>query len=415
MDVVVDRAAGLDVHKKTVVVTVRTPGGSGGRDEVTRTFATFTRDLGRLAQWLVQERVDVAVMEATGVFWLPVWYALEDAGLRTEIVNAGHVKRVPGRKTDVKDSQWLAQWLAQLAECGLLHGSFIPPQEIRELRDLTRYRAKVVQEHTREVQRLTKVLEDAQIKLGSVVSNPVGKSARLMMRALIAGERDPQTLAALALGRLRPKTEVLIEALQGRFNSHHAFMLELILDQVEALEATVGELDARVEQVIAPFAQVRDLLGTIPGVGKRSAEVIIAEIGVDMSRFPTPAALASWAAVCPGHHESAGKHFTGKTRRGDVWLRTALVECAWAAARTHDTYLSAQFWRIARRRGEKRAALAVGHSILCITWHLITRNEPYHDLGGDYFAARQDTKTRADYHLRQLQKLGITVQLTPAA
>lgn len=411
MDVVVDRAAGLDVHKKTVVATVRTPGVGGERSEETRTFRTFTRDLRRLAEWLAGERVDIVVMEATGVFWLPVWYALEDAGLPTEVVNAGHVKRVPGRKTDVKDSQWLAQ----LAECGLLRGSFIPPQEIRELRDLTRYRARLIEEHTRQVQRLTKVLEDAQIKLDAVVSNPVGKSARLMIRALIAGERDPETLADLALGRLRPKTELLVEALQGRFNHHHAFMLELILNHIETLEATIDDLDARVEEVIAPFATVRDLLDTIPGVGKRSAEVIIAEIGVDMSRFPTPAALASWAAVCPGHHESAGKHSSGKSRRGDVWLRTTLVECAWAASRTHDTYLCAQFWRLARRRGEKRAALAVGHSILCIAWHLISRNQPYHDLGGDYFAQRHDTKARIDYHLRQLQKLGVTVEPTQTA
>lgn len=411
MDVVMDRAAGLDVHKKTVVVTVRSPGPGGERGEVTRTFRTVTAELERLADWLVAQRVDVAVMEATGVFWLPVWYALTDLGLKVEVVNAGHVKRVPGRKTDVKDSQWLAQ----LAECGLLRGSFIPPQEIRELRDLTRYRTKVVEERTREIQRLTKVLEDAQIKLDSVVSDPVGKSARLMMRALIAGERDPERLAGLALGRLRPKAPLLTEALYGRFNTHHAFMLRLILDHIEALETTIAELDAEVDQVIAPFAPIRDLLDTIPGVGKRSAEVIIAEIGVDMTRFPTPAALASWAALCPGHHESAGKHASGKTRRGDVWLRTALVECAWSAARTHDTYLSAKFWRIARRRGEKRAAVAVGHAILRIAWHLITHNEPYHDLGGDYFTQRQDSRARVEYHVRQLQKLGQHVELTDAA
>lgn len=411
MDVVIDRAAGLDVHKRTVVATVRGPAGGGQRSEVTRTFKTFTAELERLARWLVEERVDVVAMEATGVFWLPVWYALSDAELPVQVVNAGHVKRVPGRKTDVKD----AQWLAQLAECGLLRGSFIPPQEIRELRDLTRYRTKLIQERVRECQRMTKVLEDAQVKLDSVVTDPLGKSARLMMRALIAGERDPQVLAELARGRLRPKTPVLAQALHGRFNDHHAFLLRLILDHIENLEATIASLDDEVDRVITPFATARDLLDTIPGVGKRSAEVIIAEIGVDMSRFPTPAALASWAAMCPGHHESAGKHSSGKTRRGDVWLRTTLVECARAAARTHDTYLGAQFWRIARRRGEKRAAVAVGHSILSITWHLLTRNEPYHDLGGDYFARRQDTRARVDYHLRQLKKLGIEVQPTQAA
>jgi transposase len=411
MDVVVDRAAGLDVHKRVVVATVRAPAEHGGRTSVTRTYRTFTGDLERLARWLVAERVEVAVMEATGVFWLPVWYALTEVGLSAEVVNAGHVKRVPGRKTDVQDSQWLAQ----LAECGLLRGSFIPPQQIRELRDLTRYRTRVIQEHTREGQRLTKVLEDAQVKLGSVVSKPLGTSARLMMRALIAGERDPEVLADLALGRLRPKTKILAEALHGRFNAHHAFLLRLILDHIEELEAHIAELDAEIDRMIAPFAAIRDLLDTIPGVAQRSAEVIIAEIGVDMSRFPTPAALASWAALCPGHHESAGKHSSGKTRRGDVWLRTALVECAWAAAHTHDTYLSAQFWRIARRRGEKRAAVAVGHSILRIAWYLITNNEPYHDLGGDYLTQRQDNRARINYHLAQLKKLGLNVQLTDAA
>lgn len=411
MDVVVDRAAGLDVHKRTVVATVRGPSTVGERSEVTRTFRTFTAELERLASWLVEERVDLVAMEATGVFWLPVWYALDDAGLRVEVVNAGHVKRVPGRKTDVKDSQWLAQ----LAECGLLRGSFIPPQDIRELRDLTRYRTKIIEERVRECQRMTKVLEDAQVKLDSVVTDPLGKSARAMMRALIAGERDPQVLSELALGRLRPKTGELAKALHGRFNDHHAFLLRLILDHIETLEVTITDLDAEVERVIAPFAATRELLETIPGVGKRCAEVIIAEIGVDMTRFPTPAALASWAAMCPGHHESAGKHSSGKTRRGDVWLRTALVECAWAAARTHDTYLSARFWRIARRRGQKRAAVAVGHTILSIAWHLITRSQPYHDLGGDYFAERQDTRARVDYHLRQLKKLGIEVQPTQAA
>lgn len=410
MEVVLEVVAGLDVHKRTVVATVRSPG-EGERREVTRTFRTFTAELERLAAWLVDERVGLAAMEATGVFWLPVYYALEAAGVPVEVVNAGHVKRVPGRKTDVKDSQWLAQ----LAECGLLRGSFIPPQPIRELRDLTRYRTKLIQERVREEQRLTKVLEDAQIKLNSVVTDPLGKSARLMMRALIAGERDPETLAGLALGRLRPKTEVLREALQGRFNDHHAFQLRLILDHVETMETMITELDAEVDRVMAPFAASRDLLDTIPGVGKRIAEVLIAEIGVDMTRFPTPECLASWAAMCPGHHESAGKHHSGKTRRGDPWLRTALVEAAWATARTKDTYLGAQFWRLTRRRGEKRAAVAVGHSILRSAWYILRSQQPYADLGGDYFTQRTDNHARINYHLRQLHKLGIDITITDAA
>jgi transposase len=410
MEVVLDRVAGLDVHKRTVVATVRSPG-EGQRREVTRTYRTFTADLERLAGWLVQEQVRVAAMEATGVFWLPVYYALEAAGVPAEVVNAGHVKRVPGRKTDVKDSQWLAQ----LAECGLLRGSFIPPKPIRELRDLTRYRTKLIQERVREEQRLTKILEDAQIKLNSVVSDPLGKSARLMMRALIAGERDPEALAALALGRLRPKAEVLADALYGRFNAHHAFQLRMVLDHIETMEAMIAELDAEVDRTIAPFEATRDLLDTIPGVGRRIAEVIVAEIGVDMARFPTPQCLASWAAMCPGHHESAGKHHSGKTRRGDPWLRTALVEAAWAAARTKDTYLGAQFWRLARRRGEKRAAVAVGHSILRTAWYIISTQRPYADLGGDYFTQRTDNTARIDYHLRQLRNLGVDITITDAA
>lgn len=414
MDVIVDRAAGLDVHKKSVVATVRGPAAKPSRDRVeeTRTFTTFTRALGQLAAWLVEQDVEVVVMEATGVYWLPVWYALDGAGLNVEVVNAGHVKRVPGRKTDVKDSQWLAQ----LAECGLLRGSFIPPQEIRELRDLTRYRAKLTEEHTRETQRLTKVLEDAQIKLDSVVTDPVGKSARAMMRALVAGERDPEKLAELALGRLRPKHAVLVEALQGRFNTHHAFLVRMILDHIETLEVSLAELDTEIDRMISPFAHARELLTTIPGVAQRTAEVIIAEIGTDMTRFPTPADLASWAGMCPGHHESAGKHFSGKTRSGDPWLRTGLVQAAWAASRTHDTYLNAHYWRICRKRGPKRAAIATGHTILRIAWHLLTNDQPYDDLGGDYYnrLSQRSTQARAAYHIRQLAKLGIEVPATAA-
>lgn len=331
------------------------------------------------------------------------------------------MKRVPGRKTDVRD----AQWLAQLAECGLLRGSFIPPQPIRELRDLTRYRSKQVQERTREIQRMTKVLEDAQIKLNSVVTDPMGKSARLMMRALIAGERDPEVMADLALGRLRPKLEDLAKALDGRFNDHHALLLELILDNIERLEKVIDRLDAEVNKAIRPFSEARARLTTIPGVGHRSAEVIIAEIGVDMSKFPTPAALASWAGMCPGHHESAGKRSSGRTRHGSVYLRTALVECAHAAARTH-TSLGAQYSRVAgRRRGHgrgqvdpgagKRAAVAVGHSILRIAWHLLKNNENYQELGYDHLARPYDPNTRITYHLRQLHNLGIDINLDNAA
>jgi transposase len=351
-------------------------------------------------------------MEATGVYWLPIWYALEDAGFVVQVVNAGHVKRLPGRKTDVKD----AEWLAQLTECGLLRPSFMPPQQIRELRDLTRYRAKLVEEQTREQQRLTKVLEDAQIKLGSVASDVLGVSGRRMLTALVDGERDPDVLAEMALGRLRNKAADLGQALTGRFNEHHAFMVRLLLDHIDALDDSLGRLDREIQTVISPFAHQVQLLTTIPGVGQRTAEAILAETGPDMSQFPTAACLASWAGVCPGHHESAGKHHSGRTRRGDKWLRTTLVQCAWSASHTKDTYLSAQFWRLQARRGDKRAAVAVAHSILVAVWHMLTNDETYQDLGGDYFTRRLDKQTEARRLLRRLQALGMEVTVAdPAA
>jgi transposase len=293
MDLLVDRVAGLDVGKDEVVVAVRTPDGSGGRRQEIRTFATFTPVLEQMAAWLGAEGVSEVVMEATGQYWLPVWYVLEDAGFDLKLVNARHVKILPGRKTDVAD----AAWLAELLEHGLLRGSFVPPHEIRELRDLTRYRKRLIQDHTREAQRVQKTLESGGIRLDSVASDVLGVSGRAMLRALLGGERDPEVLAGLAKGRLRNKTPDLRLALKGRFNDHHALLIGLALDHVEHLETAIAALDAEVERVMAPFAVARDLLDTIPGVAKRAAEVTIAEIGVDMTGFPTPAHLASWGCA----------------------------------------------------------------------------------------------------------------------
>jgi transposase len=300
-------------------------------------------------------------------------------------------------------------------EHGLLRGSFVPPTAIRELRDLTRYRKRLIQTHTSECQRIQKTLEDAGIKLDSVASDVLGLSGRAMLAALVAGERDPKILAELAKGRLRKKIPELREALRGRFRDHHALLIRLCLEHTAHLEATIVELDERVDAVMAPFAEARDHLDTITGVGKRAAECIIAEIGVDMTQFPTAGHLSSWAGMAPGNNITGGKRRSGKTNKGNVWLGDILTQCAWSAARCRDTYLSAQYWRLARRIGKKKAAVAVGHSILCIAWHLLANNADYDDLGGDYFARRTDSDKRRDHLIRQLQDLGYGVTLRKAA
>jgi transposase len=328
------------------------------------------------------------------------------------------VKILPGRKSDVLD----AEWLAELLEHGLLRGSFVPPTAIRELRDLTRYRKRLIQAHTSECQRIQKTLEDAGIKLDSVASDVLGVSGRAMLSALVAGERDPDVLAELAKGRLRRKIPALRQALRGRFGEHHALLIGLCLEHTAHLEAAIARLDERIDAVFAthaseagvPFARARDRLDTITGVGKRAAETIIAEIGVDMTRFPTAAHLASWAGVAPGNNITGGKRGSGKTTHGDVWLLDILTQCAWAAARTQDTYLSAQFWRLARRIGKKKAAVAVAHSILVICWHLLTNDCDYTDLGGDYFT-RRNTDRQRDRLIKQLHTLGYRVTLDKAA
>ena len=410
VELLVTRCAGLDVAKDEVVACVRVPGGGSGRRQEVRTFSTFTSGLEALADWLAAEGVTQVVMEATGQYWKPVWQVLEERGVALMLVNAHHVKILPGRKTDVADPAWLAE----LLEHGLLRGSFVPPVAIRELRDLTRYRKRLIQVHTAECQRVQKTLEDAGIKLDSVAADVLGVSGRAMLAALVAGEGDPKVLAELARGRLRNKLPQLREALRGRFRGHHALLLRLALGHLEQLEGTIAELDAPIDRVLAPFARARAQLDTITGVGKRAAETIIAEIGTDMTVFPTAGHLASWAGRCPGNNRTGGKRRSGKPTKGNRWLGEMLTECAWAAARSRDSYLSAQFWRLARRIGKKKAAMAVGHSILVIAWHLLTNDCDYTDLGGDYFVRRDADRAR-QRAVAQLQALGYQVTLQPLA
>ena len=416
MDVVLERCAGIDIGKDEVVACVRVPGPNGrGRRKETRTFPSFTGELEAMADWFATEGVTEVVMEATGSYWKPVWYVLEERAFELKLVNAHHVKILPGRKRDVLD----AEWLAELLEHGLLRGSFVPPIAIRDLRDLTRYRKRLIQDHTSECQRIHKTLEDAGIKLDSVASDVLGVSGRAMLAALVAGERDPEVLAELAKGRLRKKIPELRQALRGRFRDHHALLIRLCLEHTDHLEAAAAKIDTQVDRVFAanesedgvPFERARDRLDTITGVGKRAAECIIAEIGVDMSRFPSSAHLASWAGMAPGNNITGGKRGSGKTTKGDVWLRDILVQCAWATARSNDTYLAAQFWRLSRRIGKKKAAVAVGHSILVICWHLLNDDCDYNDLGGDYFQRRANPDRQRDRAITELHALGYQVNL----
>ena len=344
----VEHCAGLDVHRDTVAACVRLPTEDGERRQEQRTFGTTTRQLLALRDWLAELGVTVVGMESTGVYWKPVYYILEDA-FDTQLLNAQHLHHVPGRKTDVGD----AAWICELVEFGLVRPSFVPPRPIRELRDLTRYRKSVIEERAREVQRLHKVLEDAGIKLSSFTSKVLTVSGRAMLDALVAGRRDPAALAELAKGRMRAKIPQLRDALEGRFDEHHALIVGEMLARVDAADATIQRLSARIDEVISPFAADVELLCTIPGVDRRTAQVILAEIGTDMARFPSAAHLASWAGMCPGNNESAGKHHSGKTRKGSKWLRKALVEAAHAAARSKGTYLAANYNRIRGRRFTK--------------------------------------------------------------
>jgi len=408
VEVLVERCAGLDVGKADLKACVRVPGPRGGRRQQVKTFATTTGALLQLRQWLIGQDVAVAGVEAAGDYWKPVYYLLEDV-VQVQLLNAAHMHNVPGRKTDVSDSAWIAR----LVEHGLVRSGFVPPPPIRRLRDLTRYRAALVAERTREKQRVEKLLEDAGIKLSVFVSDLFGVSGRAMLAALVDGERDPEVLAGYARGRMRPKIPDLVQALTGRFGDHHAFLCQLMLERVDGLDGVIMRVTAQVEAEIRPFQAVVGRLDTIPGVNQRVAQVIVAEIGVDMSRFPTAAQLASWAGMCPGNNESAGKYFSGRTRKGDRWLRAALGEAAVAAAGAKDTYCQAQYRRLALRRGKKRALVAVGHSQLIAAWHIINDNVGYHDLGPLHFLTRIDPARQTRRLVTQLQQLGYRVELNP--
>ncbi len=414
MEVIVDRCAGLDVHKKTVVACVRLPGsGRSRRYSEVRTFGTFEHELIALREWLADLGVTQVAMEATGVYWKPVWHVLDD-GDRFEdvlLVNPAHIKNVPGRKTDVND----ATWIGQLLECGLLRGSFVPPTDIRQLREITRYRRQLIEERSRETQRLQKLLEDANVKLSSVVTDVLGVTGRLILEALCDGERDPDVLAAMAKGRLKVKIDYLRQCVPGRFDHFHTVMTRQLLSHIDYLAGAEAALDEQVDILMAPFAQARDRFDTIPGIGKRNAEIIVAEIGIDMTQFPTPSHLASWAGLCPGNNESAGKHKSTKTRSGNPWLTSALVEAAWSAVRTKDCYLAVRFRRIAKRRGDQRALIAIAHTILVICWHLLIDETTYTELGTDYLAGKDQPDRRRRVLVKQLEQLGYNVELTTAA
>jgi transposase len=406
MERIVERPGALDVHKASVTACVRVWEGRKLEEHLAE-FQTTVHGLLALCDWLEALGVKQVAMEATGVYWKPVWAVLEDR-FELMLVNARHVKQVPGRKTDIKD----AQWLCQLLEAGLLKASFVPPKPIRTLRNLTRYRKTQIADRQREANRLHKILEDTGIKLGCVASDILGKSGRDMLDALVSGTTDPSVLADLARGQLRRKLPALREALVGRFRNEHALIVGQILAHIDFLDEAIERLSAEIEEQIAPFAAQRDLLMSIPGVKQRAAEVIISEIGVDMSVFATPKHLASWAKVSPGNDQSAGKRRSGKTGKGDKWLRATLNESANAAARTKDSYHAAQYQRLRGRRGHSKAITAVGHSILTAVWHMLQTGELYRDLGGDYFL-RQNPDRLTRRLVRQLQALGHQVTLTP--
>ena len=406
-----ERCAALDVHKKAVTACARILKPDGEVEELIVEFQTMAADLLALRDWLKQLGVTHVAMEATGVYWKPIYYALED-DFELLLVNAAHVKNVPGRKTDSLD----AQWLCQLLECGLLRPSFVPPKPIRELRDLTRYRRSLIKERQQEANRLHKVLEDAGIKLACVATDVLGVSGRQMLEALISGTRDPEVLAELARGRMRAKLPMLRRALVGNFKPHHALILSHILAHLDYLDETIVTLSEEVERRLAPFAHKAENLATINGVGERVSQAILAELGPDMSRFSSDRHAASWAKICPGNDESAGKRRSGKTHKGNPHLRAALIEAANAAAHSKNTYLRGQYEQIKRRRGHKKAITAVAHSILVAAYHILKDDVPYQELSGDHFARRADPERIAKRLVAQLERLGhvVTLQTTTA-
>jgi transposase len=407
MEVLYPRCAGLDVHKESVVACVRIA--DGGRvDRETRRFATTTAGLIELAAWLAEHGVTHVAMEATGVYWKPVWHILEDGPFELLLANAAHVKNVPGRKTDVSDAAWLADLLAH----GLIRPSFVPDAATQELRALLRTRKQLVREQASHVQRLQKTLEDANIKLDAVLSDVVGVSGRAMLAALIAGESDPAALAALAHPRLKATPAALKEALRGRVTRHHRFLLRLHLQQIDALDAAIAAIDQEVEGQLAPFRAAVQRLDTIPGVNALAAEIIVAEIGTEMSRFPSAGHLLSWAGLCPRNDESAGKRRSTRLRKGAPWLKTLLIQCAWAARRKKGSYLQAQFHRVRARRGAKKAICAVAASMLTAAYHMLKDGTDYDDLGPNHFDQRsKEAQTRR--LVRRLADLGYAVEISP--
>jgi len=409
MERLIERGAGLDIHKASVTACVRVPGLTGERRQEVQTFGTTAAALLALRDWLSAHGVTHVAMESTGVYWKPVYYVLEE-GFTCLLVNPTHVSKVPGRKTDVRD----CEWLAQLLEHGLLRGSFVPPVAIRELRDLTRYRAVLVQDRTREANRLHKVLTDAGIQLASVATNVLGKSGRAMLAALVAGTTDAEVLANLAQGKLRRKLPALREALVGRFRKHHALLVSQLLGHLDYLDEALETLTADIEEALRPFGGEATRLDAIPGVGPRTAEILIAELGVDMRQFPTARHVASWAGLCPGTHESAGKRRAVRTGKGNRWLRAALIEAALAAINVRDSALAGRYRRLVRHCGHKKAIVAVAHKLLTTAYMLLADGRSYHELGASYYDAhRKDRLVRRA--LQTLAQQGYRVTLAPAA
>jgi transposase len=407
MQVIYERCAGIDVHKKTVVVCVLMAQADGTLQKQIRTFRTMTADLRALDEWLRSLDIEHLALESTGVYWHPIWNILEE-GRQILLANPQHLKAVPGRKTDVKD----AAWLADLHRHGLLKASFIPPKPVRALRELTRYRKTLVQERAQEVNRLQKVLEGANIKLAAVATDVLGKSGRQMLEALVGGEQDAQALSDLARGRLRAKLPDLRLALEGRVQPHHRFLLKRILAHIDFLEESIEEVQREIEERLAPFEEAVVLAQSVIGIQATAAAALVAEIGTDMSRFPSDKHLASWAGVGPGNKQSGGKRLSGATTSGNPYVRAILGEVSWAISHTKDNYLSAFYHRIARRRGKQKAIMALSHKVLVILYHVLRDKKPYTDLGADYFD-KLDTTRIERHHVRRLEQLGYTVTLTP--
>lgn len=410
MQVMYSRCAGFDVHKDSVMVCLLID----RQEAIIRQFGTTTQQLLLLRDWLWEHRIRHVAMESTGVYWKPLWNILED-GFELMLVNAQHIKQVPGRKTDVSDCQWIADLLRH----GLIRASFVPPTPQRDLRDLTRQRCQIIAERARVANRIQKTLEDANLKLGSVVADILGKSSRDMLNALIDNpDADPQTLAGFARSSMRPKIPQLTAALKGKLRDHHRFMLRQLLDQVDYLNRQVKTFEDRIDQLMSegdgPFAKAVQRLDPIPGINRRAAQAILAEIGHDMTRFASASHLASWAGLCPGNHESAGRRRSGKTRFGNRWLKQMLVQCAWSASRTRRSYFHGMYQRIKARRGHKRALIAIAHAMLSTMWHLLSRNSEYADIGV-HQQHQPDPQRLADHLVQRLQQLGYAVSLSPAA